>query len=160
MWEDLDKILSLTPVDLMGINHVGALDILPLDHWASLHPEIFHMKLKTDTVKMHGPKKTTPEVREWHPPTSYKGGTSSLFGVWVGLQLGYERIILGGCPMDATGHFFDRPGRTFEGSNQDYSIRHISTTWQMAAQEFNDRVRSVSGRTRQWLGEPDKAWLA
>jgi hypothetical protein len=69
----------------------------------------------------------------------------------VGLALGYDKIILAGVPIDGTGHFFDPPGKVvnqFLGTN-------IKEEWNNANRNyFKGRVKSLSGRTREWLGEP------
>ena len=82
-------------------------------------------------------------------------GTSSLFAVAVGLGLGYGRIVLAGVPLDAGGHFYDPPGtvtKLFAGSPR--------REWETANKIwFQDRVRSLSGWTRELLGEPTEEWL-
>ena len=73
----------------------------------------------------------------------------------VGLALGYERIIIAGIPLDGNGHFFDPPGaitKQFTGTN-------IKMEWDNARDKyFNGRVKSLSGNSRDWLGEPPIEW--
>lgn len=79
-----------------------------------------------------------------------KGGSSGLLAVMIGLALGYDRIILAGVPMDGSGHFYDPQDvitRQFTGSN-------IKLEWHWATKYFQGRVKSLSGQTREWLGEP------
>jgi hypothetical protein len=83
-------------------------------------------------------------------------GTSALLAVMVGLALGYEKIILAGVPMDGGGHLYDPPGTESTQFTQDW----LEAEWkQISAVYFNDRVRSLSGRTRDWLGAPTEDWL-
>lgn len=83
-------------------------------------------------------------------------GTSALGAVYTALALGYERVILCGIPLDDSPHYFDAPWREssftkqvpLKGSGQ---IKY----WASAKTNiFQDRVRSMSGRTRDLLGAP------
>ena len=76
------------------------------------------------------------------------GGTSSLFAVFVALGLGYEQVILAGCPLDKSSHFYEPPWRRCQEFNE--TLKH----WEEAQEVFKGRVKSVSGRTRDLLGEP------
>ncbi len=81
-------------------------------------------------------------------------GTSTLNAVYTGLALGYDRIVICGAPLDNSGHYFDPPWvqTNFErevGTREDGQVMY----WQKARDHwFNDRVRSMSGRTRTLLG--------
>lgn len=82
------------------------------------------------------------------------GGTSGLFATQIALRLGYDKIILCGIPIDNSRRFYDSPNKHFkyEGISQ-------QEPWQIASRKFNDRVRSMSGKTAELLGRPDKKWL-
>lgn len=77
----------------------------------------------------------------WH-------GTSALFATLVALSLGYEKIVLAGCPMDKNGHWYF--GDEDNGPNwneEDYQI------WrEFALTEQAKKVRSLSGFTKEVLG--------
>ena len=93
-----------------------------------------------------------PGVHAWNLPGH---GTSSLGAVYVGLALGYGRIVLCGCPLDDGGHYYDPPWvkTHFVKRIPDRSAgpRH----WEHAAKcVFKGRVKSMSGRTRELLGAP------
>lgn len=81
-------------------------------------------------------------------------GTSSLNAVYTGIALGYKRIVLCGAPLDNSGHYFDPPWvkSNFErevGLREDGQMMY----WEGAKRKwFNDKVRSMSGRTREVLG--------
>lgn len=86
-----------------------------------------------------------------------RAGTSSLFAVAVGLGLGYTRIILAGVPLDDKGHFYDPPYILMPKQFASTSVRN---QWETAKQFwFQDRVRSLSGWTRELLGEPTEEWI-
>lgn len=82
------------------------------------------------------------------------GGTSGLFATQIALALGYTKIILCGIPINALRRFYDSPNKTFpyEGISQ-------QEPWQIANRKFDNRVRSMSGKTAELLGKPDKQWL-
>ena len=82
-------------------------------------------------------------------------GSSALPACYVGLALGYESILLAGVPLDDTGHFFDPP--------EDHHLRKDRkwSNFTNEAQEYiwrnarlDGRVKSFSGRSREWLGGP------
>lgn len=81
-------------------------------------------------------------------------GTSALNACYIGIAMGYERIVLIGIPLDNTGHYFEPP---WEESN---FLREVPEDgsfhfWRLAAKKiFCGRVKSMSGRTRELLGEP------
>jgi hypothetical protein len=84
-----------------------------------------------------------------------EGGTSALFGVQIGLKLGYARIILCGVPQDGQGRFLDPPWRL----GHDYKATDGWQSWQrLHAAGGLDCVRSMSGATRDLLGSPPLEW--
>jgi len=94
-------------------------------------------------------------VRHW----DIKGhGTSGLNAVYVGLGLGYQRIILCGIPLDNEGHFFDPPWKR-TNFNREVPTKRAGPNqlrfWSAAKErDFNGKVFSMSGRTKELLGEP------
>lgn len=77
-------------------------------------------------------------------------GSTSLFAVKCGLLMGYSEIVLCGIPYDGSGRFFDPPG-----VGKDYEKANGWEDWpKLAASVFDGRVKSMSGRTRELLGEP------
>ncbi len=87
----------------------------------------------------------TGATRDWQ-------GSSGLFMTKLALEQGFLHVILCGCPM------------TVEA---DHIIRHKPWTaahgfirgWQRHMQEIRHNVRSMSGWTREQLGEPTFLWL-
>ena len=75
---------------------------------------------------------------------------SSVFGaIYVGLAVGFERIILCGCPLDNTGHYYDPPG--METRFEEWTLDYLHTVGREA---FRGRVLSMSGNTAKILGSP------
>lgn len=95
-------------------------------------------------------------------------GTSGLGASLVGVGLGYDPIVLCGLPLDNGPHNGEPPWRrcNFEREAADNVDTHINQYWERARRlAFQNRVRSMSGRTREWLGEPEgvkkgSAWAA
>jgi hypothetical protein len=83
-------------------------------------------------------------VIEYEPPT----GSSALLGTLAAIKLGYKKIILCGCPLE---------GKSKRQPNEVYSTFHKG--WQSKRETVIDCVRSVSGWTKEFLGEPTKEWL-
>lgn len=87
-----------------------------------------------------------PEGLLWDPSEVLWHGSSALFGVYVGLALGYDKITLAGCPLDRNGHFYDL----------DHTVRWTGETYQawldFARDPRSSRVESLSGYTKQILG--------
>jgi hypothetical protein len=69
-------------------------------------------------------------------------GSSALLGVQAALLLGYDRIILCGCPL----------------SDRRYN-RQYSPGWKVAFDDVVGRVKSMSGWTAELLGEPDQNFI-
>lgn len=84
-------------------------------------------------------------------------GTSGLGAVLVAIGLGYSRIVLCGMPLDDGPHNGEPPWRTtaFASSEAAGSVTSDRNVyWHKANQlAFEGRVRSMSGRTKKWLGD-------
>lgn len=110
---------------------------------------------RDDYVDEFGPPKHTHSRTEgtawvwpWHG-----GGTSGFGAVLTAIALGYDRIVLAGMPLTDINHNGEPPWRrtrfTLEVDDQD-------PHWLGAiAKLFQGRVRSLSGRTKEWLGGPE-----
>jgi hypothetical protein len=176
IWEDCEKIdfgkVSVIAINNMIMHHKGR-----VHHGVSLHPEeppLWRQLRWTNNceeshVTTHSHR--LPENNDNLPPQEFKtrhgldylwvieggrGGSSGLFAAMVGLALGYDKIILAGVPIDGSGHFFDPPGKEvnqFLGQNIKWEWEHARDTY------FKGRVRSLSGRTKEWLGEPMEGWI-
>lgn len=152
VWEDNARAPSGAR---MAVNDAGAYYMDPLEHWVTLHPEYMPgwMRFRRGHCYGHAMTHSNREAEgidiAWHMVNV--GGTSGLFACKVALLLGYERVVLAGMPMDGSPHFFDPPwyrNTVFE----DAPSRRV---WEEAGRNFfRGRVTSMSGRTRDWLGEP------
>ena len=101
----------------------------------------------------HGPELRLTGYAESKLPGQTFSGSSSLFAVKVAFDLGFDRIILAGCPMsDEASHIRD-PGKPWKGAGAH------RRGWVQVIPQLEGRVRSLSGWTMAVLGRPDAAFL-
>ncbi len=155
LWDDVARVHPWSG-DVMAVNDVGQFWHGAVAHWATLHPEYLpgwrfyrqrHCYGEGKLPICHAPKVKEGVDQAWQ--LQRYGGTSGLFACWIGLMLGYSEIVLAGLPMDNGGHFFDPP---WVGT--DNEDRGIAIEWDEAVPLFAGRIKSLSGRTRDWLGAP------
>jgi len=154
------------PMDgVVACNDAGMIWPGGLDAWISLHPQLFTLKRWID--KRQGPParrlfahkeadKDTQRSRypagleftDYRFPGQTHSGSSGLFAAKVALiDLGFDRAVLCGVPMDPRPHFFDATDwKSAEG---------FRSAWLAVPQEYRDRMRSISGWTRTLLGAPE-----
>ncbi len=157
---------------ILAVNDVGM--FLPrLDHWVTLHSDNLGawkavrwcQAAKSERTVYH-----TPDPR----PYSDVAWTalrplfclSGYFGMQLAWIMGAARIILCGCPGDATPRFFEGTLRELKGDGDvfgygngqkgsDEDIRHQLEAEMARLPEFKGAVRSMSGWTRDFFGAPD-----
>lgn len=79
-------------------------------------------------------------------------GSSGLLALKAALfDLGFDRAVLCGVPMDDRPHFFDDVSWS--------AVRSHWRGWIQALPHIKDRARSMSGRTADLLGRPTEEWL-
>lgn len=156
LWDDLARYRRRG--DVMAVNWSGCHLPLPIKHWASLHGDMLSLWLRLRAcwaaeghIHSHSLAAEHPGVEAgWDfdpsPPCS------GLFGALVGLALGYAPVVLAGCPETLDGHFYDPPGEPGTYTN---NAGHEAVWLHARDTIFAGRVRSLSGNTRDWLGEPD-----
>lgn len=80
-------------------------------------------------------------------------GTSGLGAALTGIALGYEQIVLCGLPLDNGPHNGEPPWRKTRFASSE--VKDDDQHWQRARElAFQGKVKSMSGRTRDWLGAP------
>ena len=164
LWEDLAKYDHLHDGERMAVNDAMAyyrnFSSHRLDHGAALHSDWLSVwaaaanmrckELGEPGICTHSQIKylDLPEI-VW--PLHRDGGTAGLFAVLIGLLMGFDRIVLAGSPIDGSRHFFESELNAVRF----YSADTYRDEWLRARDAvFNGRVKSLSGRTREWLGEP------
>jgi hypothetical protein len=156
IWEDYYKARKIFPgADLMTINLTACFwfqklcdKAIYIHHWASLDPAFFELRdayLLGETWT-HCITKTPRVDHRWNVKAD---GSSGLFGVRVGLGLGYQKIILAGIPMTPMPHLYDFPETRLDWPDQS----HVRDSWLWSVEnEFQGRVKSCSGWSRELLG--------
>lgn len=110
------------------------------------------------------PRAQHPSVTDWWGPEVSSGATSAGKAAMIGLQMGFDKVVLCGCPLDGSGYTFDEAqvhqdpacARVGDPKKQNVKIikRYRDTMAKLAANEFKGRVFSMSGFTKQVLGAP------
>jgi hypothetical protein len=143
----------------MAINDFMMHAPMRLHYGATLHPDKLpgwaFFQVYEACRKSYPPMETHASTKkDWAKhvwPMHRDGGTSGLFGVTIGLLMGYDQIILAGVPCDASRRYFDPPGHKHPQFGTDSTFKE----WKEANKYiFQGKVKSLSGRTRDLLGEP------
>jgi len=100
------------------------------------------------------PNRMQPDYRtDYRWPGMSASGSSGLFAVKVALEHGFDKVVLCGVPMQAEqAHFFD--AKPWD------EVKSFTDAWTVALPYIKDFTRSMSGYTRELLGEPTPEWLA
>lgn len=160
VWEDQREAYNLVAGDhfmRIACNHAIRDASFYIDHACSMHPDLMPKWIEARRAAgFPGPGQL------WHPrhrkpvlesrAIESWGGSSGMLCVVVALELGCDRIILAGVPMDKMAGHYDNPKPWMEA-------RQYHSAWERALPRFAGRVRSMSGWTRQLLGAPDREWL-
>lgn len=159
--DDLAGALALFEPDLIvGCNHAARDWPSRLDHWASMHPDLFPLWLAERR------RQGFPEPgRYWHArhrivPAGISstaveswGGSSGLLCVAVAFELGVDRVVLAGVPLVKTAKHYDSDRNWDEA-------RAYQWAWELRRPVLLGRVKSMSGWTRDLLGGPEEeGWL-
>lgn len=167
LWEDVERALDICEFDGV-VAAKGAGEVWPwhLDAWVTLHPEKIRKSIdarsragfpRCQRVFAHNCDASTR--RYITDPVPYKfdsqnnSGSSGLFAVKVALEhLGFDRVVLCGMPLD-------RGYGRIDGLDLWHGSNSFLKGFQEALPDMAGRVRSMSGVTRNLLGEPDYTWL-
>lgn len=83
-------------------------------------------------------------------------GTSGLYGVQIALEeLGFDGVILAGVPIDAAAGTLCAHSLMTDSDR----VERYRPEWLLALPTIGARTRSMSGWTRELLGEPTSQWL-
>lgn len=170
VWEDVEEARKLGDYDAFYVCKMAGIQWDEgFFHWMTLHPEFMagykeeRKKLGLpDSYEVTGPLKEECGMHGAHPldrrvsyrwPEMTSSGSTGLFAVKVALDTdGHHGIVLAGVPMTSTNHFL----RGKPWPHRDSFI----PAWEKAQARIKDRVRSVSGWTREMLGAPTREWVA
>jgi hypothetical protein len=165
VWHDLDALGTMTDISAVTViatNEAGVHYDGELHHWCTLHSEKMH-DWESERAALGKPKTYTTWGRVYpfghealqkicDRAVKHDKGTSGMLAVEVAVQLGLQRIVLCGVPMNGDPHFFGDEGWThFEGFRKHWQRRK---RWLE-----RHHVRSMSGWTAELLGQPTVGWL-
>lgn len=161
VWDDL-RSFNYDGYDVMAIADMMTYFPGPLAHGVSLHDDWmmsyafqqFYRGSHANWPPMKTHSGISTKKNDWVKyvwPLHRDGGTSGLFGVLIGLLMGYDRIVVAGSPLDDGPHFWEPPWIKREF----YGRPTILKEWERARDAvFDGRVKSLSGNTRELLGAP------
>lgn len=161
--QDWESAMALGDFDfVIACNDVGAIWPGHLSAWVSLHPE--KLGRWRDQRRANGHPEAARHVTHgdylpsWAEQTEFRfpgqdrSGSSGLFAVKVALmELGAERAVLAGIPLERSSHFFDR--------EQWEAAVGYRAAWESLRPCYRARMRSMSGWTAQLLGAPTADWI-
>ena len=171
VWDDLEEASMLfgtlgspdLDAAVIVINGVGVDYRHRIDHWVSFHAELLPYWMEARQAKgfSDGYQLWTcangRRMGAWELALGLKlidlpqGGSSGMIALLVALELGADKIVLAGVPMDNSyGHY--------DGSTWDEADMHWKA-WEKLSEEVKGKVRSLSGRTRRFFGYPTTDWL-
>lgn len=169
---------------VLAVNDVGCVWSRPLHHWVTLHPEKLHATPGRRRYKEppripggwvekraelgHAPvtniwtsrlvnQRTAGETPQYLQLRGWQSGSSSLLAVGVAYQLGCQRVVLAGVPMEDQPHF--EQSVVHHPSTQWTAWRSHRRAWEQMHHRLLERTRSMSGWTRATLGAPSFDWL-
>jgi len=168
VWDDLAALSSIyrgqRPMYSYG-NEKAACDVMligydsvdkclwPAKYFATYHPvEIVMSKERREkaggntdwTIISH--QQQDGLVNIIIPLVGVPSGSSALLGVHAGIQEGYKKIVVCGCPLT---------GKNDKGN--DYEV--FRKGWEAKINEIKDNVRCMSGWTKELAGAPTAEWL-
>ncbi len=166
--EDVEAALDMAPFEhVILVKGIGTIWPGPADAWVTLHNEMIEGFVHKRKEKGYP---DVPRIFSWDKPPKikcitdrtsilFKGQVSSassgIFAAKVAsVDLGYNRVVLCGCPMESEFGRFDYDSRK--------PWQHASSFakgFLQAVPAMLSRVRSMSGFTRKHLGAPTVDWL-
>jgi hypothetical protein len=168
--DDLSEFFDFAvPHDTLCLTHAAVLYHelleLPFEHYAvgDSHRE-YEQELAgrlPDSVLKHAwnPKSKNFDVRWIKGDNRGWSGTTLNLGIKVGLALDYLRLVLAGCPMDNSGHWYDRFLKKNDNKLKNDHRHHLWFWTEMATRPSGRFIRSMSGNTGDLLGVPTIEWL-
>ena len=175
LWDDWERV-KWTGASTMAINEVGMLFPGKLTHWVSLHSNLLGAWARVryeyvETTKrladpfdravpvLHGRNPDTQIDVAWQlldgPLRNAIAETaeenSALFGAVLGIMMGYDRILLCGCPASGWHLIFKQSLSWYDEQRQRELLGSMIAEYPI----LRDRVRSASGLTRSVFGDID-----
>jgi hypothetical protein len=170
VWEEVLAAQSMVFFDavycvkMAGVHWPGAFKV-----WATLHPEWMDdyeaqrrglglpngyeiVAPLPGEVGVHSNKGNIARRVSYRWNGMNASASSGIYAAKVALDDGYERVVLAGVPMQGDAGHFTR-GRPW------LQVDSFLPGLELATPHLKDKVRSMSGRTMEILGLPDRDWL-
>lgn len=169
VWDDERAARELCEFDaVVAVNEAAVHYRGRVDVWATLHPEeLWHWTAEraqdgrepARAFATHDPAPLSARSEPVHvldyrwPGMGTQSGSSGLFAVKAALEvLDAERVVLAGVPMSTAEPHFNKGEPWAKGAP-------YLDAWRVALPFIRDRVRSLSGFTRNLLGAPTPDWI-
>lgn len=165
MWDDL--ACAPAGLDVVAVNRAGWLYLEPIALWVSIHGidlvdfieqrRALGADMNFTAYGNFAGRDESGDVIRWNRPNG--GGSSGLFATRIAIELGYERVVLAGVPLEGNTTTVDDEGSQTinEPSAAGYGVYRGG--WLKYRDEIADNVRSMSGWTRETFGAPTAEWL-
>jgi len=183
VFDEVRAVLRVHPAaTIFAVNDTG-LYLPKFHHWVSIHHERLQWwdkcrrsrwsedAAELEAFMLHGEGKgpkpyhthsiLEPKHYDYHwAALEPMYALSGFFAMQIAYLMGFDRIILCGCPGYRAARFFDpEEGKKWNNPDDSYSDVGIMTQLKTDAKhrpELRSRVRSVSGFTADWFGRPEE----
>ncbi len=158
VWRELEMSRALAPdAPVIACNHAARDYDGELAAWISMHPELVPSWKAQRAAAGRPPAASYWTTHHRVSPIPINrvramGGSSGLLCVFVGIELGFDRMMLCGVPMCQNGKHYDNTRKWTEA-------RQYWPAWERALPTIRDKVRSWGGHTLHMLGSPNEEWL-
>jgi hypothetical protein len=164
VWDDLERFgcrsgngVAKDGWEFMTVNAIVSVFAGKVEHAYSNVAWVVrrHMRARRDDYRdefgppryCHSRTEGTDYVWPWHGE-----GTSGLGAICTAIALGYDRVVLAGMPLENGPHNGEPPWRVTRFTRE---VEPNCLHWDRAINLlFAGKVKSMSGRTKEWLGEP------
>lgn len=158
---DLAAAYSMIPVPdtVIAVNSAGMDYEGVLPHFCTLHTEkiVGWLDARRNRGLPDPENFWTSNIKQLPPSIAFRrvpswDGSSGLLAVTVALYMGYEKVVLCGIPLDKQAAHYNINEPWMDAPR----YRHA---WTKNMPCMRDRVKSMSGWTRNLLGAPTLEWL-
>lgn len=162
VWADRDRALSMFKPDyVFCTNDLGVDYPEEFDHWCTMHPDklVGWVRARRKAGRPDAKQLWIPQHR--NPPKEIaglvrvspsRGGSSGMLCCMVVLKILNCRAVLAGVPMTADRAHYNSPKPWNDAI-------HYHGSWRQSLPELAGRIKSMSGWTKELLGEPTPSWL-
>ena len=165
LWDDIDASNDITSgeFEIIAVNGAGVLFEGNLDIWVSVHgPKLVNwiekrralgLDMNFDAYANFAKSEKSGDVIRWN--RSSCNGSSGLLAALVAIELGFDKLILCGMPIDGENRITS-DGEVAAGMTP---YHHYQRGWTLLQGILREHVRSMSGWTRETFGAPTAEWL-